>query len=681
MLWDKLSFLRGRNRPAAPAPTPAPVPSSKAPEKATKPPSTSRATGTSRVIPKESDADPEFGAGAIVPAPPPRAGAQAGQRRMSTPMRRQPAVESRPEAVEMPQPVVDGAQPAGEGQISAVEPVLPVPVSHAEVARFRSGAIERREPDEEEMANLLAYKGGVPTAPGGIVETSDQARTLTCYLGNGALLVSRTDPFNPNVMAVKQALKRAGLPVTTEFLVELDVIRRIYEAADRRFGNKRGGPRGGEMQQMQAEFIKLVREAAARSCSDIHVTVERYEAQIRVRADGVMEKVAQHPSGWASDLCAAAFNMADASDASYRPLEYQGARVSDIKTPLPEGVQAVRLQFNPLPNGGRYMICRLLYTSSAAAQGGDVDSLGYTRVHIEQIRRMRKKPFGINVISGPTGSGKSTTLQRALTALMREKRGQVNIITIEDPPEYVIQGAAQLPVLNAQTDEERNEKFRQAISASLRSDPDIVMIGEIRDKASSSLAFAAAMTGHQVWASLHANDAISILDRFRDQQVEDYKLADHTLVTGLIGQRLIRKLCPHCKVPFHRANADGLLDFDLARQVMEVVPEEKVSGVHIARPGGCEKCRNGYAGREVIAETIVPDLKFMKHARERDKVAAINYWLDELDGMTMLEHACQKMIRGLCDPRDVEDKAGEFIEFRRDRSEKVFGKLFDGAAA
>src|SRR3546814_14064343 len=98
---------------------------------------------------------------------------------------------------------------------------------------------------------------------------------------------------------------------------------------------------------------------------------------------------------------------------------------------------------------------------------------------------------------------------------MAEKRGQVNVITIEDPPEYVIKGAAQLPVTNATNDDERNEKFRQAISASLRSDPDLVRIGEIRDKAQADLAFAAAMTGHQMLASLHSNDAMTILTRFR----------------------------------------------------------------------------------------------------------------------------------------------------------------------
>src|SRR3546814_20284904 len=122
--------------------------------------------------------------------------------------------------------------------------------------------------------------------------------------------------------------------------------------------------------------------------------------------------------------------MADASDASYKVFEYQGARVSDLNTNLPEGVRAVRLQFNPLPNGGRYMVARLLY-AQASAVGSDIDTLGYSPVHIVQIKRMRRKILGMNIISGPTESGKPTTLQRALSAALAANRGQVTVINIE----------------------------------------------------------------------------------------------------------------------------------------------------------------------------------------------------------------------------------------------------------
>lgn len=574
---------------------------------------------------------------------------------------------------------------ASEAGIAAPKPAPKTPPVPADFGSKVQGApqrdvprmdgrqvIRRREADEEMIAELLKWDGDVPTAPGGVIETTEEQRLHCAYLGNGTMLVTKLDPLNPQVMQVRYALRRANRPIRIEYLVELDIIRKIYEATERRTGGARS--RAGTT-EMQAEFLKLISEAAGRRCSDIHVKVERYEAEVRVRADGVMQHLRQLPAAFASDLCAAAFNMADASDSSYRPYEYQGARVSDVNQPLPDGVQAVRLQFNPLPNGGRYMICRLLYASSDAADSGDIDTLGYNKVHVEQIKRMRKKTFGINVVSGPTGSGKSTTLQRALSALMREKRGTINVITIEDPPEYVIAGAAQLPVTNAATDEERNEKFRQAISASLRSDPNIIMIGEIRDRASSALAFAAAMTGHQVWASLHANDSISILDRFRDQEVDDYKLSDHTLVTGLIGQRLIRRLCEKCKIPFHEANANGVIDYELAEEVIRITGDRSAE-VFVANECGCDHCRGGYSGRVVIAECIVPDQVFMEHIRRRDKDGAVKYWLSQLDGLTMLEHAVQKMVKGWADPRDVEDTAGMLSEFDIERRKEVFGRLF-----
>jgi type II secretory ATPase GspE/PulE/Tfp pilus assembly ATPase PilB-like protein len=565
--------------------------------------------------------------------------------------------------------VVEGE--GAEGDVGAL-----VPLQGDLAQRGRRAAVVA---DDAHLQSFLEYQGDILTVSGGPLSTTDKQRRHVAFFADGTLLVDKDALLAPPAMEVKDQLRKSGRRVRQEYHVSLDVIRKVHEAAEKRMGEgQRGNRRGESLQQMQHMVLDLIADAALRRASDIHITVERHEATVRMRCDGVVEAVKKLPSVVASDLCAAAFNMADASDASYRPLEYQGARISEIRTSLPVGVQSIRLQFNPLPNQGRYLIARLLYANSAAQSGGDVDTLGYSRVHIEQIRRMRRKPYGINVISGPTGSGKSTTLQRALTALMQEKRGQITVITIEDPPEYVIAGAAQLPVTNAQTDEERAEKFRGAIAAALRSDPDVIMIGEIRDKASSALAFAAAMTGHQVWASLHANDAISILDRFRDQGVDLYKLGDPTLVTGLIGQRLIRRLCPRCRISFKDGVSRGLLTPEQVRQVERVSPGG-TDRVCLANPEPPERCgcRGGYAGREVLAETIVPDLEFMRFVRQGDKESAVNYWIGNLDGMSMLEHAAQKMVGGLCDPRDVEDKAGELAEIRSDRIEAVFGRLHD----
>ena len=551
-------------------------------------------------------------------------------------------------------------------------------VTVAEGGRLANTRQRRDEADPKAIDELLKWSGEVITSPKGVVPLSDKQRRYVAMLGDGRLMIAKEKEMDNDVLSALQRLRNKGKGTELALLVDLDIIRTVYENAEKAAAQNTGRRNRGEgLQEMQKQVLDLIGEAAELGASDIHIRVRRHEAEVYLRVDGVMQKLRMMEADVAQDLCNAAFNMADASDPTYRMMEYQGARISDILTALPEGVQSVRLQFSPLSNGGRYLVGRLLYATSKASSGGDVDTLGYNNIHIQQIRRMRRKPYGINIISGPTGSGKSTTLQRALMALIREKRGTINVITIEDPPEYVIEGTAQFPVVNATDDDARNEKFRQAISAALRSDPDIVMIGEIRDKASASLAFAAAMTGHGVWASLHANNAYSILDRLRDVHVEDYKLTDHNLVTGLISQRLIRRLCKNCSVPFNKARAEQLLDEDLAERLVKVVGEERAQSIRTSSGSKCgaKGCRDGYVGREVVAETIVPDSKFMTLMRAQNKEGAYNYWLNEMGGLTMQEHALQKLVDGKISPQDMELQQGDVTDIDITRVEKIFSEL------
>jgi len=607
-------------------------------------------------------------------AKPPAARPQAGPQQTSrvlVPARAVPPLRHEP----APLPAARPPRPPAEADAGLGGPPALQPARGAEAAAppAEHGGEPRRgrrvAADENVIARLLHPRFGVPvlTAEGGPLKTTEAQRTVACFLGNGWLLLSKHDPLNPLAMQMRADILGAQRVITQEYLVDLDIIGNSARMPDR-IG-------GVEAQEFQKHFLALVKEAAERRCSDIHVMVGQYEADIQMRMDGQIEDVRQVKSAWASILCAAAFNMADASDTAYKPLENQGARISRVRTPLPSDVQAIRLQFNPLANGGRHMVCRLLYENSDAQAAGDIDTLGYNRSHIIQIKRMRKKTEGINIISGPTGSGKSTTLQQSLIALMREKPGK-KVITIEDPPEYIIPRAVQLPVLNATSDDDRGTRFHAVINGSLRSDPDVIMIGEMRDRASAVLAFIAAMSGHQVWTSLHANNATAILTRLRDMGVEDYKLCDHRLITGLIGQRLIRRLCTKCRVPFHQAHADGMVDPELARQVLRCTGS-LADGVFVAKRGGCPDCHGGTVGREVIAECIVPDRDYMKHIRNGEQEDAIRHWLDNMDGLTMLEHAIQKMTQGICSPVDVEDVASDLAEFDTGRAEIVFGKLYE----
>jgi type II secretory ATPase GspE/PulE/Tfp pilus assembly ATPase PilB-like protein len=259
-------------------------------------------------------------------------------------------------------------------------------------------------------------------------------------------------------------------------------------------------------------------------------------------------------------------------------------------------------------------------------------------------------------VAGPTGHGKSTTLQRNIIAILKEYNYNLAFYTVEDPPEYPIQGAVQMPVTNASTQEERAAQFTKAIAAAMRSNPDRMMIGEIRDEASAQLAFEAAMTGHQVWTSLHSNDAITIPFRLRDLHVEDYKLCDPTLMTGMISQRLVRKLCKACCLPIEEKE----LNYNLLARL-------EAAQVHVERlrkrnPQGCPKCNGtGYSSRTVVAEVIIPDHTFMDMVKKDQKMDAEQYWLTHLNGRNMMEHMVDRLRFGEVDPGDAERVVGPII--------------------
>ena len=535
--------------------------------------------------------------------------------------------------------------------------------------------------DAETVENLLVWTGDIITAPTGSVPLTDNQRKYVAMLGDGRLLIAKEYEMTNDVLQATQILKGQGkVPVTT-LVVEMEIIRVLYANALKALQRNSGRRTRNEgLQEMQKQVLELIQHAASMGSSDIHLRVRQYTAEIWIRTDGVLQKDKQIDSDIALDICNAAFNMADASDPTYLIGAYQGARIAAIgdRTSLPEGVGSVRLQFSPLGTQQRLMVARLLYANSKAVVGADVDTLGYSFIHVNQIKKMRRKPYGINIISGPTGSGKSTTLQRALSALLHEKAFTISVITVEDPPEYIIEGTVQLPVINAKTEADRRAAFTQALSAALRSDPDVVMIGEIRDGASASLAFAAAMTGHGVWASLHANDALSILGRLRDMDVDMYKLTDPTLMTGLIGQRLVRRLCEHCSVPFNKACSEQLISSELAARLVAMVGQERAQSARASSGRNCGQkgCREGYMGRDVVAEAINPNSKFMEFVRKDDKEGARQYWLTDMNGMTIPEHGLQKVIDGRVSPADMEEKLGDIDDLDPKRMEKVFGVLY-----
>ena len=537
---------------------------------------------------------------------------------------------------------------------------------------------KNRTASPEVVERILSINWEVLTGPTGKVELSPSQSKYVALLTNpkdrqNTLIIADGFQIHPETSAARSHLRRRGESWVHEFIVDLPVIRQVYENA----GIMPEKAFSGSAAQRGKEFLDLIRKSAEVKSSDMHLTVYEHEAMAERREDGELESFEHLLSQQALEICQAAFAMADNSDPTYMPLEDQEARVTKASVEaagqkFPPGVQALRLQFTYLPPGGRYLVARLLYDQKAGIDA-DVDTLGFARNHIRDLNLMRSRPYGVNIISGPTGSGKSTTLQRVLTALKRKHPGR-NILSIEDPPEYLIERVRQLAITNARTEGERSAAYQKKMNSAMRLDPDTIMVGEVRDGPSASLMFKAAMSGHGVYTTVHANTASAILDRLRDMGVEPYKLGDATLVTGLVGQRLLRRINPEYGLTISEARGLGILedeDFDyLVRLAGPYADKVRFDGaLGTDDPAKMKRARNG---RSIVAETIHPDQTYLDYYFEKTKSAAHRYWIEEMEGVTMYEHAMTLMCQGLLCPTEFKAKLGRLQMVDVDRRDKVF---------
>lgn len=491
----------------------------------------------------------------------------------------------------------------------------------------------------------------VVSGPGGECEISAEQRPYVCLLADGKMLVAPIWMGTSQARSLHALFRRQRGDITI-VPAELEVIKACYDGMTSPGRAKAASMDRDGKQKMAFDIFK---KAVDMRASDIHIRVSmRSGTKTLFRIQGVLTDVSVDTFDAGDALCHVIYQaMADVSDTTFSPQDRQDARIGQ-RNKLPRGVDGIRIATTPMTDG-YLMVLRLLYEETAG--GSTVQSLGYTDWHATAVRLMSSRPYGINILAGPTGSGKSTTLKLVLTnkiADAQAARAGIHVITVEDPPEYPIPGAVQTPVTNADGEADRAAAFSAAITASMRLDPDVMMISEIRDAASASAAFRAAMTGHQVWTTLHANSALAIVDRLVDLGVDMALVTDASLVTGLTCQRLVRLLCPHCSIPFLQ-NADRL-DHKLVERVTAAV--KRIESVRI-KGNGCEHCNQlGTTGRTVVAEVVIPDAELMAHVRAGDRIEARNYWLHGQRGSTMLDHAVQLVADGRVDPSIAEEAVG-----------------------
>ena len=485
----------------------------------------------------------------------------------------------------------------------------------------------------------------VPSVSKQALQVDEAQRGIMNYnYETNRLLVAKQYSFTPFVRGYIAKLQRLGIEPIVEYVDPMDIQEANRKNAS--LNNNDSSP-----SEKQASAKKLFHAGVENRASDIHIRVGK-QTEILFRIHNDLELIESHPREYGEQLCMAIYQaMSDISDATFEIMSRQDARISE-RSKLPPELDGIRIATSPQVDGF-IMVMRLLYNDTV---GTDLASLGFMTPQINAINFIKRKPHGINIIAGPTGSGKSTTLQYVLYSLVQETGGKKHIITVEDPPEYPIPGVVQTPVTNAVTEEDRIRAFQEAIKAAMRLDPDIIMIGEVRDQPSARLAVQAAMTGHQVWTTVHANTAFATVDRMIDLGVPEELIYDPGIITGLSCQRLVKVLCKECRKPF--VQVMGSYSENAQRRLLSVIPADALEHVHV-KGDGCPACRGkGITGRSVVNEQVITDERLMSFLRNRDRIGALTYWKEEQGGLTMLDHALTKITEGFVDPFDAEKVVG-----------------------
>jgi type IV pilus assembly protein PilB len=370
----------------------------------------------------------------------------------------------------------------------------------------------------------------------------------------------------------------------------------------------------------------LIARAIAERASDIHIEPEASRVRVRLRIDGILHEVMNIPKDLQSPVISRIKVMAGMDVAERRAP--QDGRITLIARP-----QEYDFRISTYPAlHGENVVIRVLEKSAAQIT---LDKLGLQPDVAEQFTRMVHAPYGMILTCGPTGAGKTTTLYAALNMINTVER---NIITIEDPVEYQLPG-----VIQANVNRKAGLTFATGLRTMVRQDPDVILVGEIRDSETAEIAVEAALTGHLVLSTLHANDSAGAAARLIDMQVEPFLVASS--IIGLLSQRLVRTVCPRCATPFTPSD-------DLIRQLNLGVSAADLEGA--MKGTGCEQCgRTGYKGRTGIYELLKMDDDIRSAIIARSSAATIRQIAIEKGMRTLRQDALEKVKAGLTTIEEV----------------------------
>ncbi len=457
---------------------------------------------------------------------------------------------------------------------------------------------------------------------------------------DGKLLVAMADPAN--VFAIDDIRSLAGMDVKPVVATRADVTAAIdrYYRADSDMDDITSILDAQEEEDdltkvkeivEDAPIVKyvnlLITQAIQDRASDIHLEPTEHDLRVRFRIDGVLHEVMRSPKAIQSGVISRLKIMADINIAERRIPQ-------DGRLSVNAHGRKVDLRVATLPTvWGEKVVMRILDNSTARL---DLTDLGFSESNYERYSQSFTKPYGMILVTGPTGSGKSTTLYATLNIVSRP---EVNVITVEDPVEYRLPGINQV-----QTNNKAGLTFASALRSILRSDPDIVLIGEIRDHETGQIAVEAALTGHLVLSTLHTNDAPSAVSRLTEMGIEPFLVG--SALDAVLAQRLARRLCPKCKESY-QPTPEFLVASRFPWQDGEPMPE-------LFRPVGCSACsKTGYKGRLALHEVMVVSEEIERLAVEKASATVIETVAKEQGMKTLRDDGLAKVLAGVTSLEEI----------------------------
>ncbi|MCD4779232.1 MAG: GspE/PulE family protein [Candidatus Omnitrophica bacterium] len=455
---------------------------------------------------------------------------------------------------------------------------------------------------------------------------------------DGNLIVAMIDPMDLDVVdELEQRTELNIIPMFTTMSNFRDAVQRIYSVVGHDGQRLQGVTHPEETEeddlpqitQMagQSEIIKTVQkifeEAVRVNASDVHVEPQEKDFYYRFRIDGVLQKQYPLEKTDQAAIISRIKIMADINIAQKRIPQ-------DGRIQLRVDKKDIDLRVATFPTiYGEHIAIRVLDKSVGILS---FEQLGIIGLSFFNLSNIIHKPYGIILVTGPTGSGKTTTLYSILNEISSKKK---NIITLEDPVEYSIPGIHQ-----AQINVKAGLTFSTGLRSIVRLDPDIIMIGEIRDKETAEISIHAALTGHLVFSTLHTNDAVSAVSRLIDIGVEPYLLS--SALTGVIAQRLVRRLCPDCREAY-----------DASWEELEVINKEmahekNLEKATLYRPVGCANCfQVGYKGRIGIYEILIPDEQIKELINQKATNQSISNTACKANMILLKQDGIEKALEGI----------------------------------